>query len=74
MTEELNAERMSNDLEPNLLEVMEICSNIYLTHLLAVEILGESREHFSELGENPWIIPILSLDEQIFFRRLMQIH
>lgn len=60
--------------EPNLLELMEICSNMYLTHLLAVEILGESQEDFSGLGESPWISAILSLDAPAFLKRLMQIH
>jgi len=57
----------------NLLEVMNICSNLYLTHLLAEEILGYQSEHFSELGESPWIVSILSFEKQIFFR-LRQIH
>lgn len=57
----------------NLLEVMDICSNLYLTHLLAVEILGYRNVPFSELGESPWIVSILSFSEQIFFR-LRQIH
>lgn len=58
----------------NLLEVMEICSELFLTHLLAIEILNESREHFSELGESPLIILILSFGEQILSNRLRQIH
>ncbi len=58
----------------NLLEVMDICSNLYLTHLLAVEILGYRNAPFSELGsEGAWIVSILSFSEQIFFR-LRQIH
>lgn len=58
----------------NLLEIMEICSNMYLTHLLAVEILGESGGDYSELGESSLIIAILSLDAPVFFKRLGQIH
>jgi hypothetical protein len=60
-----------NDL--NLLEVMDICSNLYLTHLLAVEILGYRSEHFSEIGENPWIVSILAFEEKFFFK-LKTIH
>ena len=61
--------------ESNLMEMMEICSNMYLTHLLAVEILGEENRHdFSELGESPLIIAILSLDAPFFFKQLKQIH
>lgn len=60
-----------NDL--NLLEVMDICSNLYLTHLLAVEILGYRSEHFSNLGENPWKISILAFEEHFFFK-LKRIH
>ena len=59
--------------ELNLLEVMDICSNLYLTHLLAVEILGYRSEHFSELGENPWIVSILAFEEKFFFK-LGRIH
>lgn len=58
----------------SLLEVMEICANMYLTHLLAVEILGESSDDFLELGESSLIISILSLDAPTFFKRLRQIH
>ncbi len=68
------SEKISPVSEMNLIEVMDICSNLYLTHLLAVEILGENSEHFSELGESPWIIPILSFDEPILIQRLRQIH
>jgi len=60
-----------NDL--NLLEVMDICSNLYLTHLLAVEILGYRSEPFVELGENPWIVSILAFEEKFFFK-LKTIH
>jgi hypothetical protein len=61
-----------NDL--NLLEVMDICSNLYLTHLLAVEILGyQSEEGFTELGESPWVSSILFFIEHIFFK-LKRIH
>lgn len=59
--------------EMNLLEVMDICANLYLTHHLAVEILGYRNEPFSELGESPWIVPILSVAEQIY-SKLHQIH
>ena len=59
--------------ELNLLEVMDICSDLYLTHLLAVEILGYRSEHFSELGENPWIVSILEFEEKFFFK-LGKIH
>lgn len=58
----------------NLLEMMEICSNMYLTHLLAVEILGADSDDFSELGESSLIIAILSIDAPVFFKRLNQIH
>ena len=68
------SEKTSPESEINLIEVMDICSNLYLTHSLAVEILGENRDHFSELGESPWIIPILSFDEPILIKRLRQIH
>ncbi|MGC2234978.1 MAG: hypothetical protein WA584_02285 [Pyrinomonadaceae bacterium] len=57
----------------DLLEAMHIFSDLYLTHLLAEEILGESR-HFAELGESPWMTAILSLKHYSFFKRLMQIH
>lgn len=60
-----------NDL--NLLEVMDICSNLYLTHLLAVEILSYRSEPFVELGENPWIVSILAFEEKFFFK-LKTIH
>lgn len=60
--------------EPNLLEMMEICSNMYLTHLLAIEILGADSDDFSELGESSLIISILTLDAPVFFKRLKQIH
>lgn len=59
--------------EMNLLKVMDICSNLYLTHQLAVEILGYQSEHFLELDENPWIVSILSFEKQIFFK-IRQIH
>ncbi len=58
----------------NLLEMMEICSNMYLTHLLAIEILGTNTDNFSELGESTLIISILTLDAPFFFKRLKQIH
>ncbi len=58
----------------NLLEMMEICSNMYLTHLLAIEILGTNTDDFSELGESTLIISILTLDAPFFFKRLKQIH
>ena len=62
-----------NQCELDLLEVMHICSDLYLTHLLAEEILGESR-HFAELGESSWVTAILSLEHRAFFKRLMHIH
>jgi len=62
-----------NQCELDLLEVMHVFSDLYLTHLLAEEILGESR-HFAEVGESPWITAILSLEHRSFFKRLMQIH
>lgn len=62
-----------NQCELDLLEVMHVFSDLYLTHLLAEEILGESR-HFAELGESPCITAILSLEHRSFFKRLMQIH
>lgn len=59
--------------ELNLLEMMEVCSNMYLTCYLAVQILG-TREDFSEMGESPWISEILLLEFPLFVKRLMQIH
>ena len=66
-------ETVSGDGELDLLEVMRVFSDLYLTHLLAEEILGESR-HFAELGESSWITAILPLESNIFRKRLMQIH
>ena len=57
----------------NLLEVMDICSNLYLTHLLAVDILGYRSEHFSSSGENPWIVSCSKFEEKFFFK-LKTIH
>ena len=68
------SKKMSPETEIDLIEVMNICSNLYLNHSLAVEILGENRNHFSELGESPWIIPIFSFDEPVLIKRLSQIH
>jgi len=67
-------EQTRQSCSASLLEVMEICANMYLTHLLAVEILDESDDDFSELGESSLIIAILSLDAPMFFNRLRQIH
>lgn len=60
--------------EMSLIELMDICSNLYLTHLLAVDILGEPLEHFADLGESPWIIPLMSFDDPVIIQRLRQIH
>lgn len=68
------SEKMSSGSELNLIEVMNICSNLYLTHLLAEELLGEKSEHFAEFGESPWIIPILTFDDPVLIQRLRQIH
>lgn len=38
-----------NDL--NLLEVMDICSNLYLTHLLAVKFWAIEVNHLSNLAK-----------------------
>ena len=67
------SENLLDQCELNLLEVMHTFSDLYLTHLLAEEISGESR-HFAELGESPWIIAVLSPEHRAFFKRLMQIH
>lgn len=66
-------ETFADDGKIDLLEVMHVFSDIYLTHLLAEEILGESR-HFAELGESSWITAILPHEGNIFLKRLMQIH
>lgn len=60
--------------ELNLLEMMEICSNMYLTHTLAVQILGASCEDFSEMGESSLIPELLMLEFPPFAKRLMLIH
>ena len=67
------SENLSDQGEPDLLEVMHGFSDLYLTHLLAEEILGE-RRHFAELGESPWITAIFSLEYRAFLKRLLQIH
>ena len=67
------SENLPDHCELDLLEAMHVFSDLYLTHLLAEEILGESR-HFAELGESSWITAILSLGHYSFFKRLMQIH
>ncbi|MGI8542711.1 MAG: hypothetical protein ACR2MD_04450 [Aridibacter sp.] len=59
--------------ELNLLEMMEVCSNMYLTRYLAVQILG-TREDFSEMGESSLISEILCFAFPPFTKRLMQIH
>ncbi|CAN5610010.1 hypothetical protein BH24ACI2_BH24ACI2_15670 [soil metagenome] len=59
--------------ELNLLEMMEVCSNMYLTRYLAVQILG-THEDFSEMGESSLISEILLLEFPPFVGRLMQIH
>ena len=67
------AERTLKLSELNLLLIMEICSNMFLTHTLAVQILGTD-EDFSEMGESSWIPEMLSLEFPPFVGRLMQIH
>lgn len=66
-------ETLPNDGELDLLEVMRVFSDLFLTHLLAEEILGESR-HFAELGESSWITVILPPEGNILGKRLRQIH
>lgn len=72
-TSEKRAIDAPQDVELTLTDVMEICSNMYLTHRLALEILGECEE-FSELCERSWIPEILSCKFPPFARRLTQIH
>lgn len=72
-TSEKRAIETTPDVELTLTDVMEICSNMYLTHRLALEILGECEE-FSELCEQSWIPEILSGKFPPFARRLAQIH
>ena len=67
--------------EMDLLEVMDICSNLYLTHLLAVEVLGYQHQaaayRTEPLGgsddEEAWISSRFLFAGQFFFRN-GQIH
>lgn len=66
-------EEMPSTDDLNLLEVMDLCANLYLSHLLAVEITTTRSEPARELFENQWIDSILLFTEQTFFRS-RQIH
>lgn len=57
-------ETPTNDGKLDLLEVMHVFSDLYLTHLLAEEILGEGS----------WMTAFLPLENNIFFKHLMQVH
>lgn len=59
--------------ELNLLILMEICSNIYLTHTFSAQIPGTCEE-LSVRDESEWISEILLFTFPPFVKRLMQIH
>ena len=59
--------------ELNLLTIMEICSNIYLTHTSPAQIPGTCEE-LSVMNESDLISEILLFAFPPFVKRLMQIH
>lgn len=59
--------------ELNLLILMEICSNIYLTHTFSAQIPGTCEE-LSVRDESDLISEILFFAFPPFVKRLMQIH
>lgn len=59
--------------ELNLLMLMEICSNIYLTHTFPVQLAGTYQE-LSVMDEPELISEILLFAFPPFVKRLMQIH
>ncbi len=59
--------------ELNLLLLMEICSNIYLTHTFPVQLPGTYQE-LSGMDELEWISEILLFAFPPFVKRLRQIH
>jgi hypothetical protein len=60
--------------EPNLLEMMEICSELYLSSALAVRIIAGFCEEISEQDEPSRTAEILLFAFPPVAKRLMQIH
>lgn len=68
---------LSEPVEMNLLEVMELCSDICLAHpLCLLQIVQEhcAEEQTSEICVVPLMAEIMSLKLSPFGRRLRQIH
>lgn len=60
--------------ELKLLEMMEICSKLYLSSALAVRIIAGFCEEISESDESSRTAEILLFAFPPFAKRLMQIH
>lgn len=55
--------------EMNLIELMDLCSNLYVSQLEVVKTMSYRNGWFAEsINQETWIGSVLSFSEQIFFK------